>query len=381
MKNIRWCGMGMLLGICVLLLGTPEESGATSVQRKSYEVSGKRYYIQNAAVGQREEGLASWYGATFHGRPTASGEPFDAGAITAAHKTLPLGTIVRVKNLSNGRSLRVRINDRGPFRQGRIIDLSHAAAKQLGFSQKGTTRVDVVVETVVPLSKRAVASAAVTKVRVVDVESDIFTEPATQSLLQKAEPSVVAGREDLPPVVAEELLRQQAIAQYMSAQTEAVPQRVSGNTNLTKVGAQKPSKSGAAASVNRPQAGAQQSATTSKSRRRGLLLSDAIGLRAEAGIAQHMTSVPAPSPEQITLSQEERLTPVQYAVLVKNFAKRDAAARLALQLQREGYRAFSLQKQPEFWSVLLGPWDALERAENFAGRLKKKYPDVRVVED
>ncbi|MBI5343955.1 MAG: septal ring lytic transglycosylase RlpA family protein, partial [Deltaproteobacteria bacterium] len=78
-----------------------------------------------------EAGIASWYGKDFHGRPTASGEAYDMYAMTAAHKTLPLGTIVNVKNLENGRDVRVVVNDRGPFVRGRIIDLSYSAAKEL----------------------------------------------------------------------------------------------------------------------------------------------------------------------------------------------------------------------------------------------------------
>ena len=82
-------------------------------------------------------GMASWYGDRFKRRPTASGEPFDPKDITAAHRTLPLGTMARVTNLANGRSILVRINDRGPYAQGRVIDLSRSAAAQLGMKQDG----------------------------------------------------------------------------------------------------------------------------------------------------------------------------------------------------------------------------------------------------
>jgi rare lipoprotein A len=87
------------------------------------------------------EGLASFYGAGLHGRPTANGERFDKEALTAAHKTLPFGTCVEVTSLTNGRSVRVRINDRGPYVAGRIIDLSEAAARQLGMISSGVSRV------------------------------------------------------------------------------------------------------------------------------------------------------------------------------------------------------------------------------------------------
>ena len=92
-----------------------------------------------------ETGLASWYGKAHHGLRTASGEPFDMHALTAAHRTLPFGTIVRVTDLKGGRSVNVRINDRGPFRSDRIIDLSYEAARKLGFVARGTARVEIFV--------------------------------------------------------------------------------------------------------------------------------------------------------------------------------------------------------------------------------------------
>ncbi|SIT71096.1 rare lipoprotein A [Ectothiorhodosinus mongolicus] len=110
----------------------------------SYEVFGQRYYTMNSAEGYRERGVASWYGAKFHGRRTSSGEPYDMFAMTAAHTSLPLPTYVRVTNLDNGRSVVVRVNDRGPFLRGRIIDLSYAAAHRIGMVDQGTARVEVV---------------------------------------------------------------------------------------------------------------------------------------------------------------------------------------------------------------------------------------------
>jgi rare lipoprotein A (peptidoglycan hydrolase) len=90
-----------------------------------------------------KEGRASWYGADFQGSPTASGEPFDMYGLTAAHRTLPLGSQARVTNLDNGRSVVVRINDRGPFHDGRMVDLSYEAAREIGMVPAGTARVEV----------------------------------------------------------------------------------------------------------------------------------------------------------------------------------------------------------------------------------------------
>ncbi|MGB0515223.1 MAG: septal ring lytic transglycosylase RlpA family protein [Wenzhouxiangellaceae bacterium] len=108
-----------------------------------YTVLGRTYHVLPSARGYRERGLASWYGRKFHGRLTSSGEPFDMYAVSAAHKTLPLPSWVEVTNLDNGRKLVVRINDRGPFKDGRIIDLSYAAAIKLDTLDAGTARVEV----------------------------------------------------------------------------------------------------------------------------------------------------------------------------------------------------------------------------------------------
>jgi rare lipoprotein A len=107
-----------------------------------YQVAGVWYY-PNYEVNYDETGVASWYGPKFHGRPTANGERFDMNAISAAHQTLPMPSRVRVTNLENGRALVVRVNDRGPFINGRIIDMSRRGAQLLGFHRNGTAKVRV----------------------------------------------------------------------------------------------------------------------------------------------------------------------------------------------------------------------------------------------
>lgn len=94
-------------------------------------------------VGTTQRGVASWYGEPFHGRKTASGEVYDMHGLTAAHKELPLGTVVWVKNLENGRELELRVNDRGPFVKGRVLDVSYAAAKRLGMVGPGTAKIEL----------------------------------------------------------------------------------------------------------------------------------------------------------------------------------------------------------------------------------------------
>ena len=93
--------------------------------------------------GEVRTGIASFYGLDFHGKLTANGEVYDMYALTAAHKTLPLNTVIRVTNLANGRSITVRVNDRGPYVVGRMLDLSYGAAEKLGFVAQGTTKVKI----------------------------------------------------------------------------------------------------------------------------------------------------------------------------------------------------------------------------------------------
>lgn len=110
---------------------------------KSYTIKGRTYYPLKSANGFVEEGIASWYGPGFHGKTTANGERYNQYAMTAAHKILPLGTDVRVTHLDSGKSVVVRINDRGPFVDNRVIDLSRAAATRLNIISSGTGRVRI----------------------------------------------------------------------------------------------------------------------------------------------------------------------------------------------------------------------------------------------
>jgi rare lipoprotein A len=108
-----------------------------------YEVFGKKYTVMKSSKGYHKKGTASWYGSKFHGRRTSSGEPYDMHLATAAHKSLPLPTYAEVTNLDNGKKVIVKINDRGPFKHDRLIDMSYGAALRLGMTGTGTARVDV----------------------------------------------------------------------------------------------------------------------------------------------------------------------------------------------------------------------------------------------
>jgi rare lipoprotein A len=109
----------------------------------SYVALGRRYFVMNSAEGYHEKGIASWYGTKFHGQRTSCGEPYDLKGMTAAHRTLPLPTYVQVTNLTNHRQVIVKVNDRGPFAENRIMDLSYVAAKKLGVTARGTALVEV----------------------------------------------------------------------------------------------------------------------------------------------------------------------------------------------------------------------------------------------
>ncbi len=128
-------------------VSTPGKYDSTDTKvpptQRPYEIKGKTYYPLPSAEGFEQKGIASWYGKKFHGRKTSNGETYNMYSRTAAHKTLPMNTHVLVKNLENGKEMVLRINDRGPFVRGRIIDLSYTGAKELGVLAKGTARVHI----------------------------------------------------------------------------------------------------------------------------------------------------------------------------------------------------------------------------------------------
>ena len=149
---------------------------------KSYIVFGKKYKTLKSANGYLERGLASWYGKKFHGQRTSSGETYDMFQLTAAHKTLPIPCYAEVWNLENNRKMILRINDRGPFHKGRIIDLSYAAAVKLGVIDTGTARVEV--RTVTPAT---LASENKNKNEQQPLSSEVFFQLGAFSTMKNAE--------------------------------------------------------------------------------------------------------------------------------------------------------------------------------------------------
>ncbi len=153
---------------------------------ESYVVFGKRYYVKQTSKGYKEQGIASWYGTKFHGRRTSSGETYDMYAMTAAHKTLPLPAYVSVRNMENGRSIIVRVNDRGPFHEGRIIDLSYTAALKLDVVKTGTARVEV--RAIAPGDRRTTSKQKqeASPVKITYGQSGFYIQAATFSVLENA---------------------------------------------------------------------------------------------------------------------------------------------------------------------------------------------------
>jgi rare lipoprotein A len=153
----------------------------------SYVVDGVTYRLDPVDVGFVETGVASWYGRKFHGRLTSSGEPFDMFQFTAAHKTMPIPAWVRVTNLENDQALVVRVNDRGPFKPDRVLDLSWAAAKRLGFSEQGTTRVRYEVLEVPTTDPDVVANPLVEPAQAILQVTAVSSELQAQKLAKELE--------------------------------------------------------------------------------------------------------------------------------------------------------------------------------------------------
>ncbi len=135
----------LLIGVLPACVSTASTDNTTSLHptQRPYRINSHTYYPIPSAYGFNQTGIASWYGDDFHGRPTSNGETYDMHSMTAAHKTLPMNTVLLVQNLENNKEIIVRVNDRGPFVKGRIIDLSYSAAKRLNIVGKGIARVRI----------------------------------------------------------------------------------------------------------------------------------------------------------------------------------------------------------------------------------------------
>jgi rare lipoprotein A len=178
-------GPPLIASVDVDLLPEPEAKPEPLSQYgnpETYEVEGVTYAIVPAGPGFSEIGTASWYGRKFHGRLTSSGEPFDMFQFTAAHKTMPIPAWIRVTNLENNQSLVIRVNDRGPFKDDRVLDLSWAAAKRLGFAEKGTAEVSYEVLTVPTSGAALIANPLVKPAQAIFQVTAVSTEVQAQKV-------------------------------------------------------------------------------------------------------------------------------------------------------------------------------------------------------
>jgi rare lipoprotein A len=199
------------------------EARSTRGNPPFYEVAGRRYTVLASAAGYVERGVASWYGPDFHGKNTSSGEPYDMYAMTAAHKTLPLPSYARITNLSNGRSIIVRINDRGPFVANRVVDLSYTAAARLDMIRNGTAFVEL--QAIVPGEQGSglIASAtAAPTVSAPPVVAPVATPAPAAALANSPAPTPASSLYIQVGAFAAESNAQQLIARLQAAGIERV---------------------------------------------------------------------------------------------------------------------------------------------------------------
>jgi rare lipoprotein A len=186
---------------------SPRPGGGTYKVGTPYQIGGVWYYPKEDPF-YAETGIASWYGEDFHGKLTANGERYNMDALTAAHRTLPLPTIVRVTNLETGKSLRLRVNDRGPYARGRIIDVSRRAADLLGFQRNGTARVRVEYEGRGKVADPTQSAdldpnhAPATPVRAAPLSSVASTDLAPPPGAQASAPASATSSLPVPPAAA-----------------------------------------------------------------------------------------------------------------------------------------------------------------------------------
>lgn len=199
MKN---CTLAIVMAVALALAGcadkkkpatapAPVSQGGYKVGNP-YQIKGVWYYPA-VDYGYAETGIASWYGPGFDGKATANGEAYDMNQLTAAHRTLPLPSMIRVTNLENGRQLALRVNDRGPFAHGRIVDVSRRAAQLLGFEKKGTARVKI---EILADESRELALQADAKTQIASVSD---SANGAQNLAVAAAPTADVAMESLPP--------------------------------------------------------------------------------------------------------------------------------------------------------------------------------------
>lgn len=290
---------------------------------RPYTVFGRTYAPMNELVPYRERGIASWYGRRYHGKPTSSGEPYDMYAMTAAHPTLPIPSYVRVTRVDTGRSVVVRVNDRGPFLQNRLIDLSYTAAAKLGFVQMGSAQVEV--ETITQFRTPQAAPVAI-----VQGAPDATAQVA-------ALPAAAAAPASLP------------VASTPSP-AESTPPRLAVQTSF--------------APDARSQQGSQHTIATGPSPTEG----------ADDAPAATQVAADAPAATQGAADAPAAYGSPGFWLQLGAFASHDRA-RTALDRFRQelawlGAR-FDLRREGDLYKLQAGPWPQRERALDAAARIRR----------
>ncbi len=288
---------------------------------RPYMVFGRTYTPMNALAPYRERGMASWYGKRYHGKPTSSGEPYDMYAMTAAHPTLPIPSYVRVTRVATGRSVVVRVNDRGPFLQNRLIDLSYTAAAKLGFVEAGSAEVEV--ETITQFDGPAAPV-------LVAGDAAQGQQGAVAASTAQASAAPAPSRPTAAAQVAEEPTRLVAAASSSSVDPatvapppEAAPTRLVVETNFSEL----PQATAGASSV----AAAQSAHDLNQLSRTGFWL--------------------------------------QFGAFASADGARAALERIRRELAWLGAR-FDLREEGGFYKVQAGPWPQRERALEAAARVR-----------
>ncbi|HEY0877805.1 MAG TPA: septal ring lytic transglycosylase RlpA family protein [Zeimonas sp.] len=304
---------------------------------RPYTVFGRTYTPMNALVPYRERGMASWYGRRYHGKPTSSGEPYDMYAMTAAHPTLPIPSYVRVTRVSNGRSVVVRVNDRGPFLQNRLIDLSYTAAAKLGFVEAGSAEVEVEAIT------RFDAPVLVARSQSADapMAQAVRAEPADGTRAR----AVRAAPADAPPSAPIGAPPSGAIVSTVATPApEAAPSRLVVETSFADSAA--------------PLGGSPTSAEASASP----------PATPEPVSATPMAAAPLPAPP----GQGENSPGfwLQFGAFASADSARSALERFRRELSWLGAR-FQLRVEGALYKVQAGPWPARDHALEAAGRIRR----------
>lgn len=379
LTELRWLALFAVFGLALAACADKEaEPRATKGAHSAgdykigrpYNVKGVWYYPR-VDYTYRESGIASWYGPGFHGKLTANGEVYDQMALTAAHRTLPMPSLVRVTNLDNGRSIKVRINDRGPFKNGRIIDLSYRAAQLLDFVQAGTAKIKV--EILEPESRRLAAVA----------QGRLAAENAPE-----AAPTVAVQAAPLEPIARASTTAPDSSAAQAGSGPEA------SSESRARRGPVRPARS--QQQITAREKGRDGDAASGRSgtimARRSLAMApvdsdlDGMVFNGAARPDPSAESAPArmtpPAPDGTVMQVPVRRTSIY--IQAGSFLRRDYATRLSLRLAVLGPSKVVQAEvnNRQFFRVRLGPIASVEQADQLLDYMQSKgFADARVIVD